>query len=150
VGHIVLGLKSDHRETPSWSCAKRDENEAACDIFASELLMPYGAFQCDVDQGQPSFDLIGGLRAKYILSFPDCASRLAAVTQHPCAFVFMSSSVTGLFERVSRPYEVQADGRIDLDEAQAGDIVAISRTEVALPPTARSFGRQYRDRPVEG
>jgi Zn-dependent peptidase ImmA (M78 family) len=93
LGHLVLGLKSDHRETPSWSYAKRDENEIACDIFASELLMPYEAFKGDVDRAEPSFELIEGLRARYGVSFSACASRLAAVTQYPCAFVLMSSSV---------------------------------------------------------
>jgi Zn-dependent peptidase ImmA (M78 family) len=93
VGHIVLGLSSNHRETPAWSYAKRDENEIACDIFASELLMPYEEFKRDVDQAEPSLELIEDLRAKYVVSFSACGSRLAAVTQYPCAFVFMSSSV---------------------------------------------------------
>jgi Zn-dependent peptidase ImmA (M78 family) len=93
VGHIVLGLNSDHRETPSWSYSKRDENEIACDIFAAELLMPYDAFKRDVDQEEPSFELVERLRAQHVVSFSACASRLAAVTQYPCAFVTMSSSV---------------------------------------------------------
>jgi Zn-dependent peptidase ImmA (M78 family) len=93
VGHIVLRLKSDHRETPSWSYSKRDENEIACDIFAAELLMPFDAFKRDVDREEPSFELVERLRAQYVVSFSACASRLAAVTQYPCAFVTMSSSV---------------------------------------------------------
>ncbi len=93
VAHIVLGLKSDHKETPAWSYAKRDENEIACDIFASELLMPFDAFKRDVDQEEPSFELVERLRAKYVVSFAACASRLAAVTDYPCAFVIMNSSV---------------------------------------------------------
>lgn len=93
VGHIVLGLKSDHRETPAWSYSKRDENEIACDIFAAELLMPFEDFKRDVDREEPSFELVERLRAKYVVSFSACASRVAAVTQYPCAFVTMSSSV---------------------------------------------------------
>jgi len=93
VAHIVLGLTSDHHETPAWSYAKRDENEIACDIFASELLMPFDAFKRDVDQEEPSFELVERLRAKYVVSFAACASRLAAVTDYPCAFVIMNSSV---------------------------------------------------------
>jgi Zn-dependent peptidase ImmA (M78 family) len=93
VGHLVLGLASNHQETPSWSYAKRDDNEIACDIFASELLMPFEAFKRDVDQEQPSFDLVERLRARYVVSFAACASRLAAVTDYPCAFVFMNSTV---------------------------------------------------------
>jgi Zn-dependent peptidase ImmA (M78 family) len=93
VGHLVLGLDSNHQETPSWSYAKRDDNEIACDIFASELLMPFDAFKRDVDQEEPSFELVENLRAKYVVSFAACASRLAAVTDYPCAFVFMNSTV---------------------------------------------------------
>lgn len=93
VAHIVLGLRSDHQETPAWSYAKRDENEIACDIFASELLMPFDAFKRDVDREEPSFELVERLRAKYVVSFAACASRLAAVTDYPCAFVIMNSSV---------------------------------------------------------
>ena len=93
VGHLVLGLASNHQETPAWSYAKRDDNEIACDIFASELLMPFEAFKRDVDQEEPSFELVERLRAKYVVSFAACASRLAAVTDYPCAFVFMNSTV---------------------------------------------------------
>lgn len=93
VAHLVLGLASNHQETPSWSYTKRDDNEIACDIFASELLMPFEAFKHDVDGGEPSFELVECLRAKYVVSFAACASRLAAVTEYPCAFVFMNSSV---------------------------------------------------------
>ncbi|WP_213958035.1 MULTISPECIES: ImmA/IrrE family metallo-endopeptidase [unclassified Variovorax] len=93
VAHLVLGLASNHQETPSWSYAKREDNEIACDIFASELLMPFDVFKLDVDQEEPSFDLVERLRAKYGASFAACASRLAAVTDYPCAFVFMNSTV---------------------------------------------------------
>ena len=93
VAHLVLGLASNHQETPAWSYAKRDDNEIACDIFASELLMPFEAFKRDVDRELPSFVMVECLRAKYVVSFSACASRLAAVTDYPCAFVFMDSSV---------------------------------------------------------
>lgn len=93
IGHIVLGLGSNHEETPPWSYAKRDENEIACDIFAVELLMPYDKFKTDVDREEPSFELVDRLRSKYVTSFAATASRLASVTDYPCAFVTMNSSV---------------------------------------------------------
>lgn len=93
VAHLVLGLHSNHKEAPAWAYAKRDDNEIACDIFASELLMPSESFKRDVDQEEPSFDLVERLRAKYVVSFSACASRLAAVTEYPCAFILMDSSV---------------------------------------------------------
>lgn len=93
IGHIVLGLSSNHEETPPWSYAKRDENEIACDIFAAELLMPYDQFKADVDKAAPSFELVERLRAKYVTSFSATASRVAAITDYPCAFVTMNSNV---------------------------------------------------------
>lgn len=108
VAHLVLGLASNHQETPSWSYAKRDENEIACDIFASELLMPFDAFKRDVDQEEPSFELVERLRAKYVVSFAACASRLAAVTDYPCAFVFMNSVVVRYASRSMALRELNA------------------------------------------
>jgi len=93
VGHIVLELSSNHREIPSWSYAKRDENEIWCDMFAAELLMPYDKFKADVDKEEPSFELIERLRLKYVTSFSATASRMAAVSDYPCAFVTMNSTV---------------------------------------------------------
>jgi Zn-dependent peptidase ImmA (M78 family) len=93
VAHLVLGLTSDHREVPSWGYAKRDDNEIACDIFASEMLMPFESFKRDVDRAEPSLELIERLRAEYVVSFSACGSRLAAVTDYPCAFVFMDSKI---------------------------------------------------------
>lgn len=108
VGHLVLGLASNHQETPSWSYAKRDDNEIACDIFASELLMPFDAFKRDVDQEEPSFELVERLRDKYVVSFAACASRLAAVTDYPCAFVFMSSTMVRYASRSKALRELNA------------------------------------------
>lgn len=108
VAHLVLGLASNHQEVPSWSYAKRDDNEIACDIFASELLMPIDAFKRDVDQEEPSFALVERLRAKYVVSFAACASRLAAVTDYPCAFVFMNSTVVRYASRSKALRELNA------------------------------------------
>lgn len=93
IGHIVLGLSSNHKETPPWSYAKREENEIACDIFAAELLLPYDRFKADVDKEEPSFELIERLRTLYVTSFAATASRVAAVTDYPCAFVTMNSNI---------------------------------------------------------
>jgi len=93
VGHLVLGLSSNHNETPSWSYAKRDENEIWCDVFAVELLMPVESFSKDVNRAAPSFEMIEKLRVKYRTSFSATASRVAALSEYPCAFVTMDSSV---------------------------------------------------------
>lgn len=93
VGHLVLGLVSSHQATPAWSYAKRDDNEIACDVFATELLMPFDAFKRDVDREEPSFEMVEQLRTQYVVSFAACGSRLAAVTDYPCAFVLMNSNL---------------------------------------------------------
>lgn len=93
VGHLVLGLTSNHKESPSWSYAKRDENEIWCDVFAAELLMPAERFAADVNKATPSFEMIELLRTKYKTSFSATASRVAALSEYPCAFVTMNSSV---------------------------------------------------------
>lgn len=93
IGHLVLELGSNHEETPPWSYAKRHENEIWCDMFAAELLMPYEQFKADVDGEWPSFEMIERLRAEYKTSFPATASRVAALTDYPCAFVTMDAKI---------------------------------------------------------
>ncbi|BAL93885.1 elongation factor G [Rubrivivax gelatinosus] len=55
------------------------------------------------------------------------------------------NTVTGRVERVSRLYEVHADERIDIDEAQAGDIVAV----VGLKDTLTGHTLSDRAHPVQ-
>lgn len=93
IGHLVLELGSNHEETPSWSYVKRHENEIWCDVFAAELLMPYDSFKRDVDNEEPSFDLVERLSRKYRTSFAATASRVTALSDYPCAFITMDSSV---------------------------------------------------------
>src|SRR5690349_3616285 len=42
LAHILLDLPSNHQEVPAWGTVKREPNEWMCDLFAAELLMPYG------------------------------------------------------------------------------------------------------------
>ena len=93
IGHLVLGLSSNHEEIPPWSYAKRHENEVWCDMFAAELLMPYHAFKATVDGEEPSFELVERLRDQYRTSFPATASRVAALSDYPCAFVTMDAKI---------------------------------------------------------
>lgn len=93
IGHLVLGLSSNHEEIPPWSYAKRHENEVWCDMFAAELLMPYDSFKAAVDGEVPSFELVECLRDQYRTSFPATASRVAALSDLPCAFVTMDAKI---------------------------------------------------------
>lgn len=93
IAHLVLDLASNHEEIPSWSYAKKHENEMWCDMFAAELLMPYEQFRADVRDSEPSFQLIDTLKTKYQTSFPATGSRIAAVSDYPCAFVTMDKGM---------------------------------------------------------
>ena len=89
IAHIILELPSKHEELPSWSYAKRDLNEVLCDIFASELLMPYEYFLKRIPGDQPSVEVIEALAEEFATSFPATASRYASLVVFPCAYVTM-------------------------------------------------------------
>lgn len=89
IAHIVLCLESSHEEVPSWSYAKRHPNEIACDIFASELLMPYRLWLSAIPKDAPSFELIQHMADLFGTSFPAAASRFANLKDTPCAFITM-------------------------------------------------------------
>ena len=89
IAHIVLGLPSSHEEVPAWSYAKRNVNEIACDVFASELLMPYQLWFSSLPKEEPSIDVIQEMAAHFGTSFPAAASRYASLSERPCAFVTM-------------------------------------------------------------
>mgnify|MGYP005848330447 CR=1 FL=1 len=89
IAHIVLDLESSHEEVPSWSYAKRHQNEIACDTFAAELLMPYKQWLSRVPKEEPSLELIQEMAQLFGTSFPAAASRFASLSDMPCAFVTM-------------------------------------------------------------
>ncbi|MCC8429372.1 MAG: ImmA/IrrE family metallo-endopeptidase [Reyranella sp.] len=87
IAHIVLGLPSDHEQLPWWSYAKRPLNEILCDVFAAELLLPYGLFKRFVDKADISLAAIDELAGQFETSTTAAGSRFAAVAGFPCAFV---------------------------------------------------------------
>lgn len=93
VAHIVLGLPTAHGEVPSWSYSKRNLNEVWCDVFASELLMPYEQFRMKIPRGEPSVEVIQSLADAFGASFPATASRYASLAPFPCAYATMDSGV---------------------------------------------------------
>jgi len=88
LAHIVLGLPSEHKETPSWSSVKRATNEICCDIFAAELLLPANLVQPLIAQANIGFRSIDDLAARAEASFSMTGSRFAVLARAPCAFVF--------------------------------------------------------------
>jgi IrrE N-terminal-like domain len=87
IAHIVLGLPSEHTSMPSWSYAKRSPNEILCDVFASELLLPYKLFKPLVDKADISLAAIDDLAERACASSMATGSRFAALVRAPCAFV---------------------------------------------------------------
>jgi Zn-dependent peptidase ImmA (M78 family) len=88
IAHIVLGLETFH-DSSMWAGVKRHPNEMACDWFASELLMPHGAFEKRVPRGEPSAAVIEKLGGEFGASFPATASRYASLVAFPCGYAFM-------------------------------------------------------------
>ncbi len=86
LAHIVLGLPSDHQEVPSWNPAKRSQNEIFCDIFAAELLLPYGFFKSLAEKAEIGLAAIDELALKFKSSTMATGSRFAAVLRAPVAF----------------------------------------------------------------
>jgi Zn-dependent peptidase ImmA (M78 family) len=93
IAHIVLGLPSNHQETPSWALAKRDPNEVMCDTFAAELLMPHKLWRASALDREPSEQVIADLAAEFRVSFPAAASRYAGLAEIPSAFVTMQGGI---------------------------------------------------------
>lgn len=86
LGHIILGLTSNHTAAPWWS-AKRPLAEILCDVFAAELLLPRRLFEPLTNEGPVSLAAVDSLAARFVASTTATGSRYAAATSAPCAFV---------------------------------------------------------------
>ena len=75
IGHIVLGLKSDHRTEP-W---KQEEplSEKLCDVFAAELLLPGKLFEPAAEIAPASLAGIDTLANQFEASVTSTGSRYA-------------------------------------------------------------------------
>ena len=85
IGHIVLGLKSDHRTEP-WTTG-RPLAERLCDVFAAELLLPHKLFEPAADIVPVSLASIDTLANQFEASVTSTGSRYADSVSTPCAFV---------------------------------------------------------------
>lgn len=86
VAHIDLGLPADH-DAPPWSYAKRPQNEIFCDIYATELLLPYQLFRPLACKAEIGFAAVDDLADKFEASVTSTGSRFAAEFDLPCTFV---------------------------------------------------------------
>jgi hypothetical protein len=87
LAHIALGLPSEHNQGAWWSYAKRSLNEILCDVFAAELLLPYGLFKPLAERPAVCLSTIDRLAEQFEASRMATGSRFAAVVGIPCAFV---------------------------------------------------------------
>lgn len=108
VAHIKLGLASSHEEVPAWGFAKRHPNEVTCDTFAAELLMPYTLWRQLLPTSEPSLQVIEHMAAEFRVSFPAAASRLATLSDVPCAYVTMERGMVRYAARSTALRKVQA------------------------------------------
>jgi Zn-dependent peptidase ImmA (M78 family) len=87
IAHIILGLPSEHGKSPSWSYAKRSQNEIICDVFAAELLLPYTLFKPYVNKSEIGFAAVERLAKLFEASLTATGSRFAVLSSIPCAFI---------------------------------------------------------------
>lgn len=103
VAHIVLGLPSRHSGQKGAGDGStrggRPTEEALCDLFAVECLLPYGPFGADVRSTKVSLEGVRQLAQRYAASITSTGSRFADKANEPCAFVF---SVAGKIRSVAR------------------------------------------------
>lgn len=85
IGHIVLGLKSDHKTEP-WTTG-RPLAERLCDLFAAELLLPAKLFELAAESAPTSLAGIDALSQQFEASVTATGSRYADSVRTPCAFV---------------------------------------------------------------
>jgi Zn-dependent peptidase ImmA (M78 family) len=118
VAHLKLGLPSQHENSPWWSYAKRPLAEILCDIFASELLLPYGLFQPEADRTTVGFSAIEELAGRFQASVTATGSRFAAVVSAPVAFVLSEQGKVRYASRSKPLREAPAwiPPRLDLPE----------------------------------
>ncbi|HYC97072.1 ImmA/IrrE family metallo-endopeptidase [Brevundimonas sp.] len=86
VAHVALEISADH-SAPSWSYTRRPPGEVACDVFASELLLPYRLFKPRVDAADYSMAAITALADDFDASVISTGSRFASFSSDLCAFV---------------------------------------------------------------
>lgn len=87
LGHIVLGLPSQHEALPWWSYAKRPLSEIICDVFAAELLLPFDLFMPAAEKVSMRLAGIDGLASTFGASVTATGSRFADVASAPCTFI---------------------------------------------------------------
>ena len=108
LAHIILGLPSEHNSGPSWSYTRKSQNEIFCDVFASELLLPYKLFQPLIDEMNISLNTVDELARRFEASTMATGSRYATFSRIPCAFVLSEKGIVRYTSRSTPLREAKA------------------------------------------
>lgn len=99
IAHFKLKLGSDHKGMPQWSPVKRTLNEVCCDIYATELLLPWHLFSPYASRSDISFAALEEISEQFEASLSATGSRFASMSPVPCAFVLVDR---GLVKHATR------------------------------------------------
>jgi len=108
LGHIVLGLPTEHENCSWWSYRLRPMNEVYCDIFAAELLLPLHIFKARLNSDEHGFYQVSALASQFQASLPCTASRYASAVDVPCAYVLSEKGRVRFVERSAKLREAGA------------------------------------------
>ena len=126
IGHIVLELPSNHRGGAVGPAVRgqRPEEEALCDVFAAECLLPHSFFKRDVDDSDICLDAMKELANRYRASLNCTGSRFAENCDYPCAFVRVEKGVVRYVS--SSKFLRELNGWIDIGSPVPRNSVASS------------------------
>ena len=137
IGHIVLGLRSDHR-TQLWSTG-RPFAERLCDLFAVQLLLPDHLFDEAAEETPLSLAGIDALAERFVTSVTATGSRYAESVSTPCAFVLSQGGkvIHASRSKALRDARVHISRQMDLPSGSAsartrnGELVARQQVDPA-------------------
>ena len=108
LAHIVLDIPSDHKMSPWWLYTGKSQNEIFCDVFASELLLPYKLFRPFLETVSIGLVAVDELAARFEASTMATGSRFATFCPTPCAFVLSERGIVRYASRSAALREANA------------------------------------------
>ena len=137
IGHIVLGLKSEHKAEP-WTTG-RPLAERLCDLFAAELLLPGKLFEPPAEGAPVNLAGIDALARQFEASVTATGSRYADSVSAPCAFVLShqgkvvyasrSKALKDANAYIARHLELPA-GSVS-ERSRAGEVLSTGQSDAA-------------------
>lgn len=147
LAHLVLNLPSDHTRGPSYT--GRPLPEIHCDVFATELLLPYDQYKPIVDQTDMGFSEIDRLSTQCQASKTVTVSRFVAVNARPCAYVLGEGGFVRYVVQSARLREMGAWISIGCRLPQAS-LASRAQSESVIGPVAIAADEWFEDWPHGG